>query len=83
METTYDTACRLEHSKRLVTEPRQAGYSPSQLVSVMVVMNCDAETAKHLIDKSDYLGYLDWSEATWREIRDYFVDISRDGSTDI
>ena len=73
METKYETECRLEHDRKLLTEPRQEGYSHSNLVSVMVVLDCDAKTAKGLLDWGDDLGYLDWSEATWYEIRDYFV----------
>lgn len=70
METKYDRECRVKFYQLLETEPRQAGYSPSQLLSVMIVMECDAEKAKELLDKYAY--GLDWSEATWEETRDYF-----------
>lgn len=72
METDYDRECRRKFYEMLDTEPREAGYSPSQLLSVRIVMECDTETAKRLIDEHAY--GLDWSEATWEETRDYFRD---------
>lgn len=71
METLYDTECRNKYEEMLKTEPREPGYSPSQLLSVMIVMRCDRKKAKKLID--DYAHGLDWSEATWVETRDYFT----------
>jgi hypothetical protein len=73
METKYDNDCRKKYYEVLETEPRHAGYSPSQLVSVMVVMECDATEAKQLLDTE--WGDLDWSEATWEETRDYFCAV--------
>jgi len=73
METDYDRECRKKFYEALETEPRHAGYSPSQLISVMVVMECDSTEAKKLID-AEY-GGLDWSEATWEETRDYFMSV--------
>jgi hypothetical protein len=73
METDYDRECRKKYYEIQGTEPRHAGYSPSQLVSVMVVMECDSTEAKRLID-AEY-GGLDWSEATWEETRDYFMEV--------
>ena len=69
----YDETCRAKFNELLATTPRHSGYSPSQLVSVMVVMECDATEAKQLID-AEY-GGLDWSEATWEETRDYFYSV--------
>ena len=73
METDYDRECRKKFYEILETEPRHAGYSPSQLVSVMVVMECDATEAKQLIDEE--WGGLDWSEATWEETQEYFYSV--------
>ena len=67
----YDNACRKKFYEILRAEPRHAGYSQSQVVSAMVVMDCDATEAKELID-AEWDG-LDWSEATWDEVRDYFM----------
>lgn len=72
MDTKYDIACKRKFYEMLETEPREPGYSPSQLLSVMIVMECDRETAKKLID--DHAHGLDWSEATWAETRDYFLN---------
>jgi len=71
METLYDKECRKKYEQMCETEPRESGYSPSQLFSVMIVMRCDRERAKKLID--EYAYGLDWSEATWEETRDYFM----------
>lgn len=73
METKYDIACRRKFYEMLETEPRQSGYSPSQLLSVMIVMECDRWTAMGLID--EHAHGLDWSEATWVEMRDYFMTV--------
>lgn len=73
METDYDRECRKKFYEILESEPRHAGYSPSHLVSVMVVMECDSTKAKQLIDEE--WGGLDWSEATWEETRDYFMEV--------
>lgn len=70
-DTKYDTDCRNKYHELLRAEPRHAGYSQSQVLSVMVVMECDATEAKQLIDEE--WDALDWSEATWEEIRDYFM----------
>lgn len=74
MDTKYDIACRRKFFEMLETEPRQSGYSPSQLLSVMIVMECDRQKAMSLID--EYASGLDWSEATWTEMRDYFMLMS-------
>jgi hypothetical protein len=58
METKYDNDCRKKYYEVLETEPRHAGYSPSQLVSVMVVMECDATEAKQLIDAEETRDYF-------------------------
>lgn len=71
--TKYDNACRRKYHEIRETEPRHSGYSPSQLISVMVVMECDVTEAKQLIDEE--WGELDWSEATWEETRDYFYAV--------
>lgn len=72
METLYDKQCRKKFEQMCASEPREPGYSPSQLFSVMIVMGCGRERAKELIDEHAY--GLDWSEATWEETRDYFRD---------
>lgn len=69
----YDETCRDKFNELLATTPRYSGYSPSQLLSVVVVMECDIERAKKLIDAE--WGDLDWSEATWEETRDYFCAV--------
>ena len=71
MDTLYDMECKQKYEEMLASEPREPGYSPSQLFSVMVVMRCGREKAKSLIDK--YASELDWSECTWCEMRDYFI----------
>lgn len=71
METKYDRACKRKFYELLQIEPRQSGYSPSQLLSVMIVMECDRQKAMSLID--EHAHGLDWSEATWTEMRDYFM----------
>ena len=73
MDTKYDIACKRKFYELLETHERQAGYSPSQLLSVMIVMECDKEKAMSLIDEHAY--GLDWSEATWTEMRDYFMSV--------
>lgn len=70
METEYERACRRKFYEMLETEPRISGYSQSQLLSVMVVMECDSSTATGLLDQFGH--ELDWSEATWTEMRDHF-----------
>jgi hypothetical protein len=70
METEYDIQCRRKFYELLETHERQSGYSPSQLLSVMIVMECGKEKAMRLIDEHAY--GVDWSEATWEELRDYF-----------
>lgn len=69
----YDQTCRDKYTELLATTPRHSGYSPSQLLSVVVVMGCDIDRAKKLIDAE--WGDLDWSEATWEETRDYFCAV--------
>lgn len=69
----YDETCRDKFTELLTTTPRHSGYSPSQLLSVVVVMECDIDRAKKLIDAE--WGDLDWSEATWEETRDYFCAV--------
>jgi hypothetical protein len=69
----YDETCRDKFTELLATTPRQSGYSPSQLLSVVVVMECDIDRAKQLLDAE--WGDLDWSEATWEETRDYFCAV--------
>ena len=69
----YDQTCRDKFTELLATTPRHSGYSPSQLLSVVVVMECDIDRAKKLLDAE--WGDLDWSEATWEETRDYFCAV--------
>lgn len=71
MDTLYDIESKKQFEELLATEPRESGYSPSQLFSVMVVMRCSRERAKKLID--EYGNGVDWSEASWTELRDYFA----------
>lgn len=73
LETKYDTDCRNKYHELLKTTPRIPEYSPSQLVSVMVVMECGTDEATKLLDKE--WGGLDWSEATWEETHEYFVSV--------
>lgn len=75
MESEYDTLCREKFEALLATEPRHPGYSPSQLLSVMVVVGCDAEKAKRLIDGLTEYGAPDWSEATWEELNGHFTSL--------
>jgi hypothetical protein len=72
LESKYDTDCRNKYHELLKTTPRIPNYSPSQLVSVMVVMECGTDEAMKLIDKDTYSD-LDWSEATWEETYEHFV----------
>lgn len=76
METEYDIECRRKFYKMLETERRQNAYSMSQLLSVMIVMECDKWTAMGLLDEHGY--GIDWSEATWTEMRDYFMSVNND-----
>jgi hypothetical protein len=39
----------------------------------MIVMECEKEKAMSLID--EHAHGLDWSEATWTELRDYFQNV--------
>jgi hypothetical protein len=71
LETEYDTECRKKYELMVKHEPREPGYPPSELFSVMVVMNCDRVTAMKLID--NYGMDLNWSECSWTQMRDYFV----------
>ena len=71
METKYEIACRRKFYEMLETEPKEDGYSRSQLLSVMIVMECDRDKAMGILDKHAH--GLDWSEATWIDIRHYFM----------
>lgn len=73
MDTEYDILCKTKFDELLASEPRHAGYSPSQLLSVMTVVGCDSDKAKRLIDGLAEFGAPDWSEATWDELRGHFV----------
>ena len=73
MESKYDTDCRMKYYELVKTTPRIPNYSPSQLISVMVVMECHIGEAMKLIDKE--WGGLDWSEATWEETHEYFLAV--------
>lgn len=75
MDTEYDIICKEKYWHLSRTEPRHPGYSPSQLLSVMVVVGCDAEKAKRLIDGLAEYGAPDWSEATWDELRGHFTSL--------
>ena len=77
METKYENDCRVEFYELLKTTERISGYSPSQLVSVMVVMKCDADYACELLDKLDNYFCLDWSEASWWEMRITFLQVKK------
>ena len=74
LESKYDTDCRNKYHELLKTTPRIPNYSPSQLVSVMVVMECGTDEAMKLIDKDTYSD-LDWSEATWEETHEHFLAV--------
>jgi hypothetical protein len=73
METQYENNCRVKFYELLDKTERIDGYSHSQLVSVMVVMNCEPVYARQLLDRIDTYSYIDWSEATWHELRDEFT----------
>lgn len=75
METQYEIDCRVKFYQLLEKTERIPGYSPSQLVSVMVVMNCHSEYARQLLDRIDTYSYIDWSEATWEELREEFESL--------
>lgn len=74
LDTPYDIACKQKYWELSEKEPREPGYSPAQLFSVMVVMECDRTEAMKLIDQHAH--GLDWSEASWGEMRDYFLLMS-------
>ena len=75
MEMKYENDCRKKFYELLEVTPRRDKYSTSQMISVMVVMNCDADEACRLLDKLDEYIYLDWSEASWWEMRFAFVSL--------
>lgn len=71
----YENECRRKHLELLDTEPRHAGYSHDHLCSVMVVVGCDSDKAKRLLDGLAEFGAPDWSEATWDDLRGHFVSL--------
>lgn len=73
MNTQYENKCRTKFYELLDATERTSGYSHSQVVSVMTVMDCSVEEAQDLLDKSDDYGILDWSEASWEEMKIFFA----------
>lgn len=74
MTTMYEDKCRRKFYELLDNYERVDGYSPSQVLSVMTVLNCHETDAMKLIDLTDKCGSLDWSEASWYETFIYFDD---------
>jgi len=68
MDNNYEIKTLIKFDNILKTYTRKSGYSPSQVVSVMAVLDCDEEEAMSLIDYFRKYEDLDWSEATWYEI---------------
>lgn len=79
METDYERRCRVRYHEMMDTMPTMKGYSRDHVLSVMIVMNCDSTVAVGLLDQHGH--DLDWSEATWTEIRDYFEGRVKHGRT--
>jgi hypothetical protein len=73
METQYEIDCRVKFYELLEKTERVSGYSHSQVVSVMVVMNCEPSHARQLLDHISTYSDIDWSEATWHELRNEFI----------
>lgn len=72
MTTMYENKCRKKFYELLDNYERVSGYSPSQVVSVMTVLDCNETDAMEIIDFADKWGSLDWSEASWYETFIYF-----------
>lgn len=70
----YENSCRVKFYELLETVEKSK-YSRSQLVTVMVVLDCDTEKATELLDTLYWYGDPDWSEWSWTEFRAHFNDI--------
>lgn len=68
MTTMYENECRRKFYKLLEGYERVSGYSPSQVLSVMVVLDCSVEEAMYLVDEFPKYDDIMWSEATWYEM---------------
>jgi len=75
METKYENKCRVKFFEMLETVERTSGYSHSQVLSVMVVMECTSAEAREMLDTYSEFQDIDWSEASWAEMRDAFASI--------
>ena len=67
----YEDKCRNKFNELLDETGPMAGYSKSQVLSAMVILSCTIEEAQKAIDSLD--DQPDWSEATWKELRTFFV----------
>lgn len=77
MTTMYENECRRKFYELLDNYQRVDGYSPSQVLSVMVVLGCTEEEAMWLLDFLPDYDDIDWSEATWYEMWNTFTDLKR------
>jgi hypothetical protein len=75
MTIQYDNQCRKKFYELLDGYTRVSGYSPSQVVSVMTVLGCDAQEAMYLLDNLYKYDDIDWSEATWYEMWTTFTSL--------
>lgn len=71
----YENKCRRKFYELLDEYQRVSGYSPSQVLSVMVVMDCDEQEAMRLVDIEAENSDLDWSEASWYEMFEHFTEL--------
>lgn len=76
-DVDYDNKCRVKFYELLPTYERKSGYSTSQVVSVMTVLDCDETEAMGLIDALPKYDEVDWSEATWDEILETFISLRK------
>ena len=70
----YENSCRVKFYELLETVEKNK-YSRSQLVTVMVVLDCEAGRAEELLDTLYWYGSPDWSEWSWGEFRVHFNEI--------
>lgn len=69
-ESCTETKCNEQHNTILTQLSRDdiKGYSPFQIATIMVCLECDHEYAKVMCDYMDsHDGHPDWSEASWLE----------------
>lgn len=82
MNKKYEDSCREYSAELLGVIDRVSGYSPAQVVSVMVVVGVRQDVARHILKTyAEDFNQLDWSEMSWGEMREEFAAILGDVTT--